>query len=169
MSNTLFPPRPNPSSLETHLYYLRQAINVAHEALLNGHHPFGAILVSPDGGILFTQGNIDTLNHAENTICRTAWSHLTPPELWKCTLYTNFEPCVMCAGAIYWANVGCVVYGCSEEKLLELTGDDTENMPLSLSCREVFERGQKDIRVCGPFEDIESEVAPYLSCGVDGV
>jgi len=114
--------------------------------------------VSEDGEILFTQGNIDTLNHAEATLCRTAWSNLSPPELWKCTLYTNFEPCAMCAGSIYWANIGTVVYGCTEESLLALTGDDAENMTLNLACRNLFKSGQKDIRVFGPFDEMEEEV-----------
>jgi len=68
----------------------------------------------------------------------------------------------MCAGSIYWANIGTVVYACTEQTLLHLTGDDTQNMTLNLSCREVFKRGQKDIRVFGPFTEIEKEVEiPY--------
>lgn len=69
----------------------------------------------------------------------------------------------MCSGSLYWANIGCVVYGCTEEKLLSLTGDDGENMTLSLSCRTVFAAGQKDVRVFGPFEEVESEVPPFRS------
>lgn len=64
----------------------------------------------------------------------------------------------MCAGSVYWANIGTVVYGCTEEKLLALTGDDAENMTLNLSCRQLFKSGQKDVRVFGPFEEIEEEV-----------
>jgi tRNA(Arg) A34 adenosine deaminase TadA len=135
MSHALFPQRPNPPSELQHLKFLRESIRIAHRALSNGRHPFGCILVSADSEILFTQGNIDTLNHAEATLCRTAWSNLSPSELWKCTLYTNFEPYAMCAESIYWANIGCVVYRCIEEKLLALTGDDRENMMLNLSCR----------------------------------
>lgn len=64
----------------------------------------------------------------------------------------------MCAGSIYWANIGCVVFGCTEERLLGLTGDDGENMTLSLSCRTIFGSGQKDVWVFGPFEEVEAEV-----------
>jgi len=67
----------------------------------------------------------------------------------------------MCAGSIYWANIGTVVYGCTEERLLALTGDDAENMTLSLECRELFKRGQKDVRVFGPFPEIEDEVCCF--------
>lgn len=159
MSHTLFPSRADSPPREKHLQFLRESIKIARRALQNGRHPFGCILVSEDGEILFTQGNIDTLNHAEATLCRTAWTNLAPPELWKCTLYTNFEPCAMCAGSIYWANIGTIVYGCTEEKLLSLTGDDAENMTLNLSCRQLFKSGQKDVRVFGPFDEIEDEVS----------
>ena len=158
MSHSLFPPRQDPPSREKQIHFIRESIKIARRALQNGRHPFGCILVSEDDEILFTQGNIDTLNHAETTLCRTAWSNLSPHELWKCTLYTNFEPCAMCAGSIYWANVGNVVYGCTEERLLALTGDDAENMTLNLNCRQLFKNGQKEIRVFGPFEEIEHEV-----------
>jgi tRNA(Arg) A34 adenosine deaminase TadA len=158
MSNPLFPSRCDAPSREKQIKFILESVKIARRALRNGRHPFGCILVSEDDEILFTQGNIDTLNHAETTLCRTAWSNLSPSDLWKCTLYTNFEPCAMCAGSIYWANIGCVVYGCTEEKLLALTGDDTENMTLNLNCRQLFQSGQKDIRVFGPFEEVEKDV-----------
>ena len=49
----------------------------------------------------------------------------------------------MCAGAIYWANIGRVVYGMTERRLLELTGSNEQNPTFDLPCREVFSRGQK--------------------------
>ena len=137
---------------------LRKAILIARRAKTLGRHPFGCIITGPDNTVLFSQGNIDTLNHAESTACRTAWSNLSPEVLAQCTLYTNFEPCAMCAGSMYWANIGRVVYGASEKRLLELTGDDPENMTLSLPCREVFAKGQKHIEVHGPFPEIEDEI-----------
>lgn len=54
--------------------------------------------------------------------------------------------------------MGKVVYGISEKRLLELTGDDEQNPTFDLPCREVFARGQKDIKVEGPFAEIENEV-----------
>ena len=74
-----------------------------------------------------------------------------------CTLYTSIEPCAMCSGALYWANVGRLVYGLTEHRLLEMTADNPENPTFSLPCREVLERGQKDIVVVGPVEDAELE------------
>jgi tRNA(Arg) A34 adenosine deaminase TadA len=63
----------------------------------------------------------------------------------------------MCTGALYWANVGKLVYGLTEHRLLEMTGDNPENPTFSLPCREVLERGQKDIVVVGPVEDADLE------------
>ncbi len=54
--------------------------------------------------------------------------------------------------------MGNVVYGISEKRLLELTGDDEQNPTFDLLCREVFAKGQKDIKVEGSFPEIEDEV-----------
>jgi tRNA(Arg) A34 adenosine deaminase TadA len=71
---------------------------------------------------------------------------------------TTFEPCAMCAGTIYWAGIGRVVYGASEEALLALTGSHEENPTLSLPCREVFARGQRSVEVIGPVPPLEGEM-----------
>ena len=65
----------------------------------------------------------------------------------------------MCAGAIYWANIGRVVYGMTERRLLELTGSNEQNPTLDLPCRDVFAKGQKAIEVVGPVEAVEVEAA----------
>lgn len=147
------------------LAHLRQANAVALRARDGGHHPFGAILVAADHEtVLMEQGNLDTVNHAEATLAREAAARFAAAELWGATLYTTFEPCAMCAGTIYWAHIGRVVYGATEEKLLALTGSHPENPTLSLPCRELFARGQKDIRVHGPFSELEAElVAPHAA------
>jgi tRNA(Arg) A34 adenosine deaminase TadA len=62
----------------------------------------------------------------------------------------------MCAGAIYWANIGRVVYGLSERRLLSLTGSNAENPTFSLPCREVFERGQRRVEILGPLLEDEA-------------
>lgn len=64
----------------------------------------------------------------------------------------------MCAGAIYWANIGRVVYGMTERRLLELTGSNEQNPTFDLPCRNVFACGQKEIEVVGPFSEVEVEV-----------
>ena len=142
---------------------LRRANQIALDAWKLGHHPFGAILVAPDNQtILAEQGNIDTLNHAESTLIRQVYPKFTPTYLWTCTLYTTIEPCVMCAGTLYWANIGSIVYGVSEVSLLRLTGGHKENPTMNLPCREVFEHGQKQIRLVGPIPELEDEIlAPH--------
>ncbi len=142
------------------LRHLRRANEVAREALAKGHHPFGALLVAADGEtVLLTQGNVDAVNHAEAVIARIAAHRHDAGMLWGCTLVTTVEPCAMCAGTQYWANIGRLVYGMSERRLLEITGNHPENPTLDLPCRDVFSRGQKDMVVMGPFAEVEEEIA----------
>ena len=146
-----------------HLYYLRKCVEISKKAREHGNTPFGAILVDQDGNILLEQENIEITEkncsgHAETSLMIAASKKYPKDFLWNCTLYTTAEPCVMCAGAIYWGNVGRVVYGVTEKRLLELTGDNEQNPTFNLPCRTVFAAGQKDIEVIGPFPDIEDEV-----------
>ena len=140
--------------------HLRRANEVARRAMALGRHPFGALLVGPDGEtVLAEQGNVDTVNHAEAVLARTAVLNFSPEVLWQCTLVTTAEPCVMCAGTQYWAHIGRVVYGLAEQRLLALTGAASDNPTMSLPCREVFARGQKPIEVIGPVPALEAEIA----------
>ena len=65
----------------------------------------------------------------------------------------------MCAATQYWAHLGRLVYGLSESRLLQLTGNHAENPTLNLPCREVFAAGQKAMRVIGPVPAVEEEIA----------
>jgi tRNA(Arg) A34 adenosine deaminase TadA len=144
--------------------HLLRANEVARRAATLGRHPFGALLVAPDGEtVLAEQGNIDTVHHAEATLARTASLNYSREYLWNCTLVTTFEPCAMCTGTLYWANIGHLVYGAAESTLLQLTGAAEDNPTLSLPCRTVIASGQKAIRVEGPFPDLEPDlVAPHI-------
>lgn len=140
--------------------HLRRANEVARSAMSQGRHPFGAILVAPDGEtVLAEQGNVDTVNHAESTLTRNAAASLAPDYLWECTLVTTVEPCAMCAGTQYWANIGRLVYGMTERRLLQLTGSHTENPTMDMPCRSVFAAGQKPVEVVGPVAAMEAEIA----------
>ena len=135
--------------------HLREAQAVAEQAMASGHHPFGALLVAPDGEtVLLRQANVDTVNHAEAVLAREAARLYAPHLLWDCTLVTTVEPCAMCAGTQYWANIGHLVYGLEEADLLALTGNHALNPTLALPCREVFARGQKAIEVHGPTPEL---------------
>ena len=151
-------PSLNPTR-EQMLRHLRYANTVAQRTLDAGHHPFGAVLVGPDHEtVLIEQGNVDSVNHAEAVLARAAAQAYAAEFLWDCTLYTTVEPCCMCAGTQYWAHIGRLVYGMDERQLLELTGSDAQNPTLDLPCREVFSRGQKEIRVFGPFAEVQAEI-----------
>jgi tRNA(Arg) A34 adenosine deaminase TadA len=139
---------------------LRRANNVAQRATTLGRHPFGAILVAPDGDtVLAEQGNVDTVNHAESTLARMAASNFPADYLWQCTLVTTVEPCAMCAGTQYWANIGRLVFGMTEARLLEFTGNHAENPTMHLSSRIVLGAGQKYIEIVGPVAEVEAEIA----------
>ncbi len=139
---------------------LHRAQALAERAAAEGHHPFGALLVAPDHEtVLLEQGNVDSVNHAEAVLAREAARRFPPEVLWRCTLVTTVEPCAMCAGTQYWAHIGRVIYGLEERELLRLTGNHAENPTLDLPCREVFARGQKDMRVIGPVPAVADVIA----------
>ena len=163
MNDTRQPPPGADPTAEQMQRHLRAANAVAQRALDAGHHPFGAVLVGPDNEtVLSEQGNVDTVNHAEAVLARMASRAWSTEELWGCTLYTTVEPCCMCAGTQYWANIGRLVYGMSERRLLQFTGgcaENVDNATLALPCRDVFATGQKGIRVWGPVPEVEAEIA----------
>lgn len=147
---------------QTQQTLLRRSIEIAAEAKAAGNNPFGALLADENGRILLEQGNTegdipDATGHAETMLCRRAFAEFGPEKLKKCTMYTCCEPCCMCAGAVYWSNIGGLVYACTEEKLKTVTGDDPRNPTLDLPCRAVFACGQKQIEVLGPFPELYEE------------
>jgi tRNA(Arg) A34 adenosine deaminase TadA len=142
--------------------FLRKSFDVARRARIHGNHPFGAILVGPDGAVLIERENgylpdRDMTAHAERLLATEASRTIAPATLARCTLYSSAEPCAMCAGAIYWAGIGRVVFGLSERRLKTITGDHAENPTLDLPCRAVFAAGQRAVEVIGPL--LEDEAA----------
>lgn len=140
------------------LRHLRRSNEVAVRAVALGRHPFGAVLVGPDHEtVLLEQCNIDTVNHAESTLARVAASNYSAEFLWGCTLYTSVEPCCMCAGTAYWANIGRVVFGITEAQLLGLTGNHAENPTMSVASSYVFDHCQKPVELIGPVQELAEE------------
>jgi tRNA(Arg) A34 adenosine deaminase TadA len=147
----------------THEDHLRRAIRVASDARAHGNHPFGAVLVAPDGSVVLEAENTvttesDVTNHAETNLVRAASRSIPQEQLRDHTLVTSCEPCAMCAGAIYWSGIGTVVYGLSESGLLALTGNHPDNPTLSHPCRLVFADGSREIAVVGPLLEDEAAV-----------
>lgn len=143
-------------------FLLRRSFEVARRAQDHGNHPFGALLVDGDGRVLIETENgymplHDGTAHAERLLATQACTTYGAEILKSSTLYSSAEPCAMCAGAIYWAGIGRLVYGLSEHRLRAITGDHPENPTLNLPCRQVFETGQRSVEVVGPL--LEDEAA----------
>jgi len=142
-----------PSERDAH--FLRRAFDVARRSMAHGNHPFGAILVDGGGKVLIEYENgympaHDGTAHAERLLATEACRTLSAEVLAKATMYSSAEPCAMCAGAIYWAGIGRLVYGLSEHRLRQCTGNHPENPTLDLPCRAVFASGQRSTEVIGP-------------------
>ena len=150
------------SPAELDEFFLRRSFDVARRALTHGNHPFGAILVDRNRNVLIESENgympdHDGTAHAERLLATQACTTLDADVLKGATLYSSAEPCAMCAGAIYWAGIGRLVYGLSEHRLRGVTGNHPENPTLDLPCREVFRSGQRATEVVGPLLEDEAE------------
>src|SRR5215469_1998179 len=149
------------SSDDLDTLFLRRTFAVARRSVSHGNHPFGAILVDKEGNVLLESENgympaHDGTAHAERLLATEACRTLPAGVLVKATMYSSAEPCAMCAGAIYWAGIGRLVYGLSEHRLREYTGNHPENPTLDLPCRAVFASGQRPTEVIGPLLEDEA-------------
>lgn len=101
-------------------YYMKQALMEAEKAAEQGEVPVGAVVVCRDRIIARAHNLTETLNdvtaHAEMQAITAAANYLGGKYLSDCTLYVTVEPCVMCAGAIAWSQMGKLVFGASDEK-----------------------------------------------------
>ena len=147
----------------TDIDLLREAMRIAEASRDAGNHPFGALLAGPDGEVLIRSGNSfatdKSVGHAEMNVARAAAQRFAPEFLARCALVTSVEPCPMCSGGTYWAGIGRVVYGMTEKRLAELTGDHPENPTMDMPCQRVFAAGQRSVEVAGPFAELEAEIA----------
>jgi tRNA(Arg) A34 adenosine deaminase TadA len=151
-----------PERGERDAHFLRRSFDVARRSMTNGNHPFGAILVDQGGKVLIESENgymptHDGTAHAERLLATEACRTLPADVRAKATIYSSAEPCAMCAGAIYWAGIGRLVYGLSEHRLRGVTGNHPENPTLDLPCRAVFASGQRPTEVVGPLLEDEAE------------
>lgn len=101
-------------------YFMKKALDEANIAYEMGEVPVGAIVVSNNHIIAKAHNNTELLHdvtaHAEIMAITSAANYLQSKYLQECTLYVTLEPCVMCAGALKWAQVGKIVYGAIDEK-----------------------------------------------------
>jgi tRNA(adenine34) deaminase len=101
-------------------YFMKEALKEAQKALEKDEVPVGAVVVCDNTVIARAHNLTETLNdvtaHAEMQAITAAASWLGGKYLNDCTIYITLEPCVMCAGAIFWAQMGAVVYGADDDK-----------------------------------------------------
>ena len=147
---------------ENDLRFLRKAINAARKSRTKGNHPFGAVLAENGRSFLLEAENTvisenDPTGHAEINLIRQAALQFDSDFLARCTIYASTEPCPMCAGAIFWANIRRVVFGLSEENLYRMISDKSEDV-LLIPCRELYAKGRKQIEVIGPILEEEAYV-----------
>lgn len=108
---------------KTDLKHLRRCVELARTALSLGDEPFGSVLVSADGHVLFEDHNHiatgDNTQHPEFAIARWAAKNMTPEERSQATVYTSGEHCPMCAAAHGWVGLGRIVYASSSDQLVQ--------------------------------------------------
>lgn len=107
-------------SVHSDTYFMKQALAEAQKAFEAGEVPVGAVITC-DHRIIARSHNqteqlTDVTAHAEILALTAASGHLGSKYLQDCTLFVTLEPCVMCAGALFWAQIGRIVYGASDDK-----------------------------------------------------
>lgn len=108
--------------------FMRRAIQLSLESVKHGGGPFGAVIVK-EGKIIAEAANRVTLDndptaHAEVNAIRQAACSLGRFDLSGCDIYTSCEPCPMCLGAIYWAHLDHIYYGCNRRDAADAGFDD---------------------------------------------
>ena len=110
-------PQPSVSADEL---YMKEALRLAQQAFEEDEIPIGAVIVAQNKiiarGYNLTERLNDVTAHAEMQAFTAAANYLGGKYLKDCTLYVTVEPCVMCAGASYWSQIGRIVYGAKDEK-----------------------------------------------------
>lgn len=141
--------------------YLKRSVELAREALKTGNSPFGSLLVSEEGEILFEDHNRDAdgdqTRHPEYAIAKWAAENLSAAERKSSIVYTSGEHCSMCSSAHGLAGLGRIVYASSSAQLRawQKEFDITERSALKgLSIEEVI----NDTEIDGPDEELSQQV-----------
>lgn len=143
------------------LHYLQRCVLLAQKALEGGDEPFGSILVSKDGQILFEDHNRikggDHTQHPEFNIARWAGQNMTPEERKEATVYTSGEHCPMCSAAHGWAGLGRIVYASSAKQLASWLKEWGAPAPAvkPLSIQEII---NSPIEIDGPEATLETVI-----------
>src|ERR1700743_1383044 len=101
-------------------HFMQQALREAQQAFDEEEVPIGAVIVMNNRVIARghnqTERLTDCTAHAEIIAMTSAFNNLGSKYLPEATIYVTVEPCLMCAGALYWSKIGRVVYGAADEK-----------------------------------------------------
>jgi tRNA(adenine34) deaminase len=101
-------------------YYMLMALNEARKAFSAEEVPVGAIIVQSERVLARAYNQVELLNdptaHAEILALTSAFNFLGSKYLPEATIYITVEPCLMCAGALYWSKIGRIVYGANDDK-----------------------------------------------------
>lgn len=144
--------------------FLRRAFRLAEAAAAQGDRPFAAVIVDADGKVRAEATSVqrqmaDITAHAEVTAIRNSCNDMSRDDYAAATLYSSSEPCAMCAGAIYWANIGRLVFGMSEGRLRSMRNTSSKNAALQITCSEVLASGSHPTEIVGPVLEDEAAVA----------
>jgi len=135
--------------------YIRDAIELAREAVADGNTPFGSLLVVDDAVVERSTNTTvtedDITAHPELKLARWAARELDADDLAGCTMYTSTEPCEMCATAIHYAGLDRVVYSVSGESLASVRGETDSG----IACEDLIRQKGGSTAVDGPV--LESE------------
>ncbi|CAM4082133.1 nucleoside deaminase [Deinococcus marmoris] len=108
---------------DTDRKHLTRCVELAETGLQSGNDPFGSLIVSEAGEVLFEDHNRtvdgDATQHPEIAIARWAAANLSPQERRQATVYTSGEHCAMCSAAHGWVGLGRIVYASSSRQLTE--------------------------------------------------
>jgi len=131
--------------------FMRMAINAALKGIKNGGGPFGACIVDFDGRVIACAANsvINTpspTRHAEVNAIDLACRKLKTHVLDKYAIYTTTEPCLMCRGAIYWAQLPIVVYGTNQKDARTLGFDE-----LNITDAQFLKLAKRKTAIVGDF------------------
>jgi len=116
-------------------HYMKQALVQAQQAYEEDEVPVGAVVVINNKIIARGYNQVEKLNdptaHAEIIALTSAFNYLGSKYLPDATIYITVEPCLMCAGALYWSKIGRIVYGAADEKngYLHITGSNSPFHP----------------------------------------
>ena len=104
----------------SHEYFMKEALKEAHKAFDEDEIPVGAVVVCNNHIVARAHNHTEKLNdvtaHAEMLAFTEAEEYIGSKFLKECTLYVTLEPCVMCAGAAFWTQIGALVFGAYDEK-----------------------------------------------------